>query len=81
MVNTTASASRMAGALVLKSPSKEQALPVLKQVSQAWQPPTFFLAACTVKTTPGPANGQEVVAMAAEKEELLKQVSHVFFHN
>lgn len=33
------------------------------------------------KTTPGPANGQEVVAMAAEKEELLKQVSHVFFHN
>lgn len=34
----TASASRIAGATVLKSSSKEQAFPVLKQVSQARHP-------------------------------------------
>ena len=32
---------KMAGAIELKSSSKEQAFPLLKQVSQAWHPPTF----------------------------------------
>ena len=45
MVNTRASASRTAGAMRLKSSSKEQAFSVLKQVSQAWQPPIFIMAA------------------------------------
>ena len=35
MVKTRASAARMVGAMVLKSSSKLQAFPVLKQVSQA----------------------------------------------
>ena len=44
-VNTTPSASRIAGAISLKSSSKEHALPVLKHVSQARQPPSFLKAA------------------------------------
>ncbi len=45
------SASKIAGDIALKSSSKEQAYPILKQVSQTLKPPTVFSAASKRVTT------------------------------
>ena len=54
MVNLQGVCFQAAGAMRLKSSSKEQAFPVLKQVLQAWQPPGYFIMAASKRVTVWP---------------------------